>query len=393
MRIVLVLGAAALLGAGLLAGGEGKEKARYKGQVVKVPFGKTKDGKAVDLYALSIDKGMTVKVMTYGAAITELWAPDREGQLSDVTLGFDTLKGYESKNNPFFGCVVGRYANRIAKGRFTLDKKEYKLATNNGANHLHGGVKGFDKYVWQWVSEKRGRRLFRSGGKDVKMEYVSLTLKHVSPDKDEGYPGELTAEVTYTLTDRNELRIDYKATTDKPTVVNLTNHAYFNLAGHDKGDILGHELTLKAAKYTPADETLIPTGKIEPVKDTPFDFTKATIIGSRFGKLKGDPTGYDVNYVIDGKPGTLRLAAVVREPKSGRVMEVETTEPGVQLYTGNFLDGKAKGKGGTVYKKHAGLCLEAQRYPDTPNHKDFPSAVLRPKETYTQTTVYRFVGK
>ncbi len=392
MRSVLVLGVAMLAVAGLLAAGAG-EKGKYKGQVVKVPFGKTKDGKAVELYALSIDKGMTIKIMTYGAAITELWAPDREGQLSDVTLGYDSLKGYQQKNNPFFGCVVGRYANRIARGRFTLDGIEYKLATNNGPNHLHGGVKGFDKYVWQWVGEKRGRRTFPSGGKDVLMEYVSLTLRHVSPDKDEGYPGEVTAEVTYTLTDRNELRIDYRATTDKPTVVNLTNHAYFNLAGHDKGDILGHELTLKASRYTPVDDTLIPTGKIEPVKGTPFDFTKPMTIGSRIGKLKGDPGGYDHNYLIDGKAGTLRLAAVVREPKSGRVMEMETTEPGVQVYTGNFLDGTVKGKGGAVYKKHAGLCLEAQHYPDTPNRKEFPSAVLRPKETYTQTTVYRFVGK
>jgi aldose 1-epimerase len=389
---MLVLAAAALAAA-VLPAGRAEDKAKYKGKVVKVPFGKTKDGKAVELYVLSLDKGMTVKVMTYGATITELWAPDKEGQLSDVTLGFDTLKGYQQKDTPFFGCVVGRYANRIAKGRFTLDGTEYKLATNNGPNHLHGGNKGFDKAVWKWVREMRGRRSFWSNGKLTPAEFVSITLQHVSPDKDEGYPGQLTAKVTYTLTDRNELRLDYRATTDKPTVVNLTNHAYFNLAGHDKGDILGHELTLKAEKFTPADDTLIPTGKIEPVKGTPFDFTKPMTIGSRIGKLKGEPQGYDVNYVIDGKPGTLRLAAVVREPKSGRVMEMETTEPGVQLYTGNFLDGKAKGKGGAVYKKHAGLCLEAQRYPDTPNRKDFPTAVLRPKEPYRQTTVYRFLGK
>jgi aldose 1-epimerase len=384
--------AVAVLAAIVLPAGEAGEKGKekYKGKVAKVPFGKTKDGKKVELYVLSIDKGMTVKIMTYGATITELWTPDKDGQLSDVTLGFDTLKGYEQKDNPFFGCVVGRYANRIAKGRFTLDKKEYKLATNNGPNHLHGGIKGFDKAVWEWVSEKRGRRAFASKGGLKSAEFVAITLRHISPDGDEGYPGKVTAEVTYTLTDTNELRLDYKATTDKPTVVNLTNHAYFNLAGHDKGDILGHELTLKAAKYTPADDTLIPTGKIEPVADTPFDFTKAKTIGSRIAKVKG---GYDVNYVIDGKPGTLRLAAVVREPKSGRVMEMETTEPGVQVYTSNFLDGKLKGKGGAVYKKHAGLCLEAQRYPDTPNKKEFPSAVLRPKDTYTQTTVYRFSGK
>jgi aldose 1-epimerase len=390
MRIVLVLGVATLLAAVLPAGGSA-DKEKYMGKVARVPFGKTSAGKAVDLYALSIDKGMTVKVMTYGATVTEVWAPDRAGQLSDVTLGFDSLKGYEQKGSPFFGCVVGRYANRIAKGRFTLDGQEYKLATNNEPNHLHGGVKGFDKYVWELKDERRGRRSF-PGGKSGKVEFVSITLRHVSPDGDEGYPGKVTAEVTYTLTERNELRIDYKATTDKPTVINLTNHAYFNLAGHDKGDILDHELTLSASRYTPADSTLIPTGKIESVKDTPFDFTKPMTIGSRIGKLKGNPGGYDVNFVIDGKPGTLRPAAVVREPKSGRVMEMETTEPGVQFYTGNFLDGR-KGKGGAVYKKQTGFCLEAQRYPDTPNHKDFPTAVLRPKETYAQTTVYRFTAK
>jgi aldose 1-epimerase len=391
MRFVLVLGVLSLAAAVLAAGGDaGKEKSR--GKIVKVPYGKTKAGKAVDLYVLSMDRGMSVRVITYGATITEIWAPDREGKLSDVTLGFDTLKAYQQPGNPFFGCVVGRYANRIAKGRFKLDGKEYKLATNNGPNHLHGGAKGFDKYVWEWVSERRGPRAFLRGDKLVKSDCVSITLRHVSPDGDEGFPGKVTADVTYTLTDRNELRIDYKATTDKPTVVNLTNHAYFNLAGHNKGDVLGHEVTLQAANYTPADGTLIPTGKIEPVKDTPFDFTKPMTIGSRIDKVK-ETGGYDVNFVIDGKPGTLRPAAVVREPKSGRVLEMETTEPGVQFYTGNFLDGKAKGKGGAVYGKHTGFCLEAQRYPDTPNKKEFPSAVLRPKETYTQTTVYRFSSK
>ena len=380
MRIVLVLGVA-LLAAVVLPAGAGEKE---KGKVVKVPHGKTKDGKEVDLIVLSLERGMTVKIMTLGATITELWAPDKEGKLSDVTLGFDTLKGYERKDNPFFGCVVGRYANRIARGRFTLDGTEYKLATNNGPNHLHGGNKGFDKAVWEVISTGQAR------GKEAA---VAVALRHVSPAGDEGYPGKLTAEVVYTLTERNELRIDYKASTDKPTVVNLTNHAYFNLAGHDSGDVLGHELTLKASKYTPGDDTLIPTGKIEPVKGTPFDFTKPRTIGSRLAQLKGEPGGYDVNYVIDGKAGTLRLAAVVHEPKTGRVMEMETTEPGVQFYTGNFLDGKAKGKGGAVYKKHAGFCLEAQRYPDTPNKKDFPSAVLRPKQTYKQTTVYRFSAK
>lgn len=368
MRWLIVLALSAVTSAP--AGAQGKAG------VVKVPYGKTKGGDAVDLYQLTNKNGVVAKVITYGATLAELWVPDKDGKLADVLLGFDNMKGWQQDSNPFFGCVVGRYANRIAKGRFTLDGTTYKLATNNGPNHLHGGKKGFDKAVWKVTGTDGAKR--------------SVTLEHVSPDGDEGYPGKLTATVTYTLTDSNELRIDYKATTDKATVVNLTNHAYFNLAGHDAGDILDHEVTLKAANYTPADATLIPTGKVEPVKGTPFDFTTAKKVGADLKQLKGTPPGYDTNFALDAGGKKLALAAVVKDSKSGRVMEMETTEPGVQLYTGNFLDGSARGKNGATYKRHAGLCLEAQKYPDTPNQKGFPSAVLRPNETYTQTTVYRF---
>lgn len=350
-------------------------------------YGKTADGQSVELYTLSNAKGMTVKIATYGGTITELLVPDRDGKLADVTHGFDNLAGYESKGNPFFGCLVGRYCNRIGKGRFTLDGKEYKLATNNGPHHLHGGLKGFDKKVWRVVGQEAGKSADGVG-------YTGLVLSYLSPDGEEGYPGNLDVQVSYRLTDDNALEIRYQAKTDKPTVVNLTNHAYFNLAGHAAGDILDHEVTLFASRYTPSDETLLPTGKIEPVKGTPYDFTTAKTIGSRIKEIKGEPGGYDVNYVIDRKAGSdLTLAAVVREPKSGRIMEVLTTEPGVQFYTGNFLDGTVKGKGGAVYKKHAGFCLETQHYPDSPNQKDFPSTVLRPGQTYRSMTVYRFSAK
>lgn len=358
-----------------------RENARAKSGVVKVPYGKTSDGQAVDLFVLTNSKGMTVKVITYGAAITEIWVPDRAGKLADVNLGFDDIKGWQSKGNPFFGCVVGRYANRIAKGSFSLDGKQYTLARNNGPNHLHGGLKGFDKVVWN-------ARILES------KDGPAVQFTHTSPDGDEGYPGKLSIEMTYTLTESNEIRIDYKATSDKPTVLNLTNHAYFNLAGHDAGDVLGHELTLISDKVTPTDENLIPTGKIESVKGTPYDFTSAKKIGKDIASIKADPVGYDINYVLaDARREKPVLAATVHEPKSGRILEMLTTEPGVQLYTGNFLDGTVKGKGGAIYRKHAGFCLEAQVYPDSPNQPTFPSCVLRPGKTYTQTTVYRFSTK
>jgi aldose 1-epimerase len=353
----------------------GKERA----SVQKQAFGKTPDGAEVDLYTLTNTSGMTAKIMTYGAILTELDVPDRNGKSEDVTLGFDDLKDYLA-GHPFFGATVGRVANRVAKGRFTLDGKEFKLATNNGPNSLHGGLKGFDKVVWK--AEPRTA----ADGAAVKFEYVSK-------DGEEGYPGNLTATVTYTLTNENELRLDYTATTDRATPVNLTNHTYFNLAGAKSGDILGHELMLAADKYTPADDTLIPTGEIKPVKDTPLDFTTPRRIGDRINQLKGDPVGYDHNFVLNGEGKKLALAARVRDPRSDRVMEMYTTEPGVQFYTGNFLDGKQTGRGGVVYKKHAGFCLEAQHFPDSVNHPNFPSMILKPGETYKQTTIYKFSAK
>jgi aldose 1-epimerase len=345
----------------------------------KKDFGKTPDGTAVDLYVLTNANGMQAKIITYGAIVTELHVPDRDGKLDDVVLGFDDLKGYLA-GHPFFGATVGRVANRIAKGQFTLDGKEYKLATNNGPNHLHGGLKGFDKAVW-----KAEPRQIPDG--------VAVQFSHRSPDGEEGYPGNLSATVTYTLTNANELKIDYTATTDQATPVNLTNHSYFNLAGPRSGTILGHELMLAADNYTPADATLIPTGEIRPVQGTPLDFTTPATIGSRINQLKGDPAGYDHNYVLNGGGKSLALGARVHEPKTGRVMEMFTTEPGVQLYTGNFLDGKLKGKGGVVYQKHQGFCLEAQHFPDSVNHANFPSVILRPGMTYTQTTVYKFSAR
>ncbi len=353
--------------------------AENKAMIEKKPFGKTADGKDVDLYVLTNAKGMKAKVITYGAILTELDVPDRDGRLGDVVLGFDDLKGYLGAH-PFFGATVGRVANRVAKGRFTLDGKEYKLATNNGPNALHGGLKGFDKKLWQ------AEQVPADNGVAVKFTYHS-------PDGEEGYPGDLAATVTYTLTNNNELRLDYTATTDKATPVNLTNHSYFNLAGQGSGDILGHELTLEAEKYTPVDDTLIPTGKIESVKGTPLDFTTPHKIGERIKEMRGNPGGYDHNFVLNGGGKSLALGARVVEPKSGRVLEMYTTEPGVQFYTGNFLDGSNKGKGGAVYNKHAGFCLEAQHFPDSVNHPNFPSMILRPGQTYKQTTVYKFSTK
>jgi aldose 1-epimerase len=351
-----------------------------KATVEKKDFGKTTEGTPVALYVLTNARGMTVRITNYGGIVTELHAPDRDGKFADVVLGFDNLDGYLA-GHPYFGCIVGRVANRIARGKFTLEGKEYKLATNNGPNALHGGLKGFDKVVWKAES-------FRGQGG------VGVRLRSVSKDGEEGYPGTLTATVTYTLTDDNALRIDYEATTDKATPVNLTNHSYFNLAGHDAGTVLDHDIQIAADRYTPVDETLIPTGKIEPLRGTPLDFSTPTRIGKRIDEVKGDPGGYDHNYVLRRGAGKGPwLAARVREPKSGRLLEVLTTEPGIQFYTGNFLDGKVKGKGGAVYKKRTGFCLEAQHFPDAVNHKDFPSIILEPGKTYAQTTIYRFSAK
>jgi aldose 1-epimerase len=348
---------------------------RSQGGSSKMDFGKTTDGTPVELYVLTNGK-MTVKVMTYGAIVTEIDVPDRDGKVQNVVLGFDTIEGYLG-SHPYFGAATGRVANRIAKGEFTLDGKTYKLAVNNPPNTLHGGLKGFDKVVWK-AADVTG-----SDGPAVKFTYIS-------PDGEEGFPGNLSVAITYTVTAASELKIDYVATTDKATPVNITNHTYFNLAGPASGSILGHEMMVAADRYTPGDETGIPTGEIAPVKGTPLDFTNPALIGARFEELKGDPGGYDHNYVLRTEGKVSELAARARDPKSGRVVEMFTTEPGVQLYTSNFLDGTLKGKDGVVYKKQQAFCLEAQHYPDSVHHASFPSTILRPGETYRQTTIYKF---
>jgi aldose 1-epimerase len=345
----------------------------------KSSYGRTAEGDAVELFTLRNAKGMVVRIATYGATVVSLEVPDRNGRHADVVLGFDTLAGYLGEH-PHFGGVVGRYANRIAGGRFTLDGVAYVLAKNNGENHLHGGIRGFDRKVF------KGSDASSSAGPAVALAYLSK-------DGEEGYPGNLSVTVTYTLTDANELRIHYEATTDKKTVVNLSNHSYFDLAGQGAGDILGHRLVLDASKFTPVDQGLIPTGEPRPVEGTPFDFRKATAIGARIDAP--DPQivlgkGYDHNFVVDGPAGRQRRAARVVEPRSGRVMEVFTTEPGVQFYTGNFLDGSVKGKGGKAYGRREGFCLETQHFPDSPNHPSFPSTVLEPGGRYDTTTVFRF---
>jgi aldose 1-epimerase len=343
----------------------------------KRSYGKTRTGAAVDLYTLTNSNGMEVSITNYGARVATLKVPDRAGKMADVVLGFDSLQGFLG-DNPYFGAVVGRYGNRISKGRFTLNGKEYKLATNNGPNALHGGLIGFDKVVWQ------GQQMGNSG---VKLTYVAK-------DGEEGYPGNLTTSVEYTLTDANELRLNYSATTDKDTVLNVTNHTYFNLAGEGSGDILGHRLQLFADRFTPVDATLIPTGELKPVAGTPFDFRQPHLIGERINAATDEQIkfggGYDHNWVLNGNMGTLRPAARVLEPKSGRVMEVSTTEPGIQFYTGNFLDGAIKGKGGKAYNKRYAFCLETQHYPDSPNKPNFPSVVLKPGQKFASTTVFKF---
>lgn len=334
----------------------------------------------MELYTLTNSNGVETSITNYGGRVVTLKVPDRAGKFADVVLGFDSLDPYLG-NSPYFGALIGRYGNRIGKARFTLDGKEYKLAANNGPNALHGGVVGFDKVLWK--------------GEEGTGEEPSLKLTYLSKDGEEGYPGNLSVTVVYTLTDRNELRIDYEAATDQDTVLNLTNHSYFNLAGEGVGDILGHEIMINADRFTPIDSGLIPTGELKPVKGTPFDFTKSTAIGARindkdqqiqFGK------GYDHNFVLNGGGG-LTLAARVVEPHSGRIMEVLTTQPGVQFYTGNFLDGSVKGKGGKAYPYRSAFCLETQHFPDSPNKPGFPSVVLKPGEKFTSTTVYRFTAQ
>jgi aldose 1-epimerase len=346
---------------------------------MKQSFGKTTDGHAVDRYTLKNANGMEADIITRGAVVTRLLVPGRSGASADVVLGFDTLEGY-LKENPYFGAIVGRYGNRIANGRFTLNGKTYTLATNNGSNALHGGLKGFDKQLWT------ARPVSSPDGQAIELTYVSK-------DGEEGYPGTLTAKVIYTLTTANALRIQYDITTDQDTVANVTNHSYFNLAGQGTGDILSHEIMINADRFTPVDSTLIPTGELRAVAGGPFDFRKPMTIGSRitaneeqikFGK------GYDHNYVLNGEAGTLRQAVRVTEKTSGRVMDVYTTEPGVQFYTGNFLDGSLKGKGGKVYAFRNGFCLETQHFPNSPNTPSFPSTVIKAGEHYKSQTEYRF---
>jgi len=343
--------------------------------IKKHPFGKTNDGEKVDLYTLTNANGLSVKIMTYGGIVTSLQVPGCDGSLADIVLGLDRLDDY-LRGHPYFGAIVGRYANRISKARFTLEGVEYTLATNDGENHVHGGIKGFDKVVWNAEPVQSA-------------DSAGLKLTYLSKDGEEGYPGNFACRVTYILTNDNELKINYQAETDKPTVFNLTHHSYFNLAGYDSGDVLAHELMLNADHFTVVDENSIPTGEIKPVRNTPMDFTSPMPIGSRIAQVKG---GYDHNYVINSGGGSAAPAASVYEPMTGRVLEIFTTEPGIHLYTGNYLDGSQKGKG-TVYNKHSGFCLETEHFPDSPNRADFPSTVLRPGEKYSSLTVHRFSVK
>jgi aldose 1-epimerase len=345
-----------------------------KTSIQRSSFGKLADGTAVDLFTVTNASGIIAKITNYGTIITELHVPDRQGKLGDIVLGFDNLEQY-LKKHPYFGCTVGRVANRIAKGKFTLDGKTYTLAVNNGPNALHGGLKGFDKVAWRAEAQS---------GAAVKFTYTSA-------DGEEGYPGKLDVTVVMTLTDDNELRIDYTAVTDKPTPVNLTNHSYFNLAL--RGDVLGHEMTIAADHYTPTSADLIPTGEIAPVAGTPLDFRTPHTLGSRIHELTNVEKGYDHNFVLNSGGKSLALAARAYEPTSGRVMEVHTTEPGIQLYTANYLDGSLVGKNGIVYNRQTAFCLETQHFPDSVNKPNFPSTILRPGQTYRQTTVHKFSVK
>lgn len=375
--ISAMAGAACLIGCASASKAPGAGSAEYS----KQPFG-TADGQPVDIYTLRNANGMEARITTYGGIVVSLTAPDSTGQFGDVVLGYDNLEDY-LKESPYFGALIGRYGNRIANGRFALNGVTYQLATNNYPNSLHGGVKGFDKRVW-------------TANPRIKSGEPTLELRYISPDGEEGYPGTLDVRAVYTLTDDNALRLEYTATTDKDTVVNLTQHSYFNLAGQGAGDILNHEVMMPAARFTPVDRTLIPTGELAAAVGTPFDFRKPTAIGARidqdnpqlkFGK------GYDHNWVFDKRTGDLTLLARVTEPTSGRVLEVLSTEPGLQFYSGNFLDGTLTGKGGSVYNFRNGFCMEPQHFPDSPNHPNFPSVVLKPGQTYKNTIIYRFSVK
>jgi aldose 1-epimerase len=344
--------------------------------VERAAFGKLDDGTVIEAFTLRNSRGASARIITYGATLAGLWVPDRLGEQGDVVLGLDDLKGYLG-DHPHFGGVIGRFANRIAKGKFSIDGQEYQLATNNGPNTLHGGEVSFDRRVW------KGEPLSVAKGAAVRLTYVS-------PDGEEHFPGSLTVRVVYTLMEDDALKIEYFATTDKPTAINLTNHSYFNLSGG--GNVLGYVLTLNASRCTPVDSTLIPTGELAPVKGTAYDFTKPMTIGSRIAELAKvkEAGGYDINYVVDGENGALRKAAKVVDPASGREMEVWTTAPGVQLYTANWLDGSIRGKRGVAYGKYGAVCLETQNFPDAVNHANFPSAILRPGATYYSATIYKF---
>jgi aldose 1-epimerase len=339
-------------------------------------FGTLPDGREVNIFTLVNSHGITARIMDYGATVVSLEVPDRDGRPADIVLGFDSLEDY-LEESPYFGCIVGRYANRIAKGKFTLDGQNFTLAKNNGDNHLHGGLKGFDKKLWT------AEALTHEG-------VVALRLTYFSQSGEEGYPGNLTITAIYALTDNNELKIDYTAETDQATPVNLTHHGYFNLAGQGTGDVLSLELILYSEHFTPVDEGLIPTGEIRTVSGSPWDFTSAKTIGRDLNQVEG---GYDNNFVLRNQGKELKLAASLFDPASGRLMEIHTTEPAIQLYSGNFLDGTITGKDSRVYQKHYALCLETQHYPDSPNQSGFPSTILRPGETYKTQTIHRFSTK
>ena len=375
----------AVIAAAIACGGSGAPEkpaalpAEKKANVTSAPFGELPNGSALTIYTLTNPGGMEVRTIPYGAIIVSVKVPDKSGKLDDVVLGFDRLDGYAG-NHPYFGAVVGRYANRIANASFTVDGQTYALAANNGPNALHGGTKGFDKKLW-------GAELFDREGN------VGVVYTLVSPDGDEGYPGAVRVQVTYTLTKSNELSVEYDASTDRAKPINLTQHSYFNIAGEGRGDILGHRLTINASRFTPVDATLIPTGELTPVENTPFDFRRPAAIGARIDaddQQLGHAGGYDHNWVLNRDSDGLVPAARLEEPTSGRTLDVSTTEPGLQFYAGNFLDGTIKGKSGHVYARRSGLCLETQHFPDSPNRSGFPSTILRPGERFRSKTVYAF---
>ncbi len=376
--IVFLLGLTIFIAAltGCNENGKRNSMESKKMTVHKEYFGKTPAGEKVDLYTLTNRRGMTVKITNYGGIVTSILVADKKGNAADVVLGFNTLEEY-LKGHPYFGALIGRCANRIAGASFTLEGKEYKLAANNGDNHLHGGLQGFDKRVWPAEEIRQNNE-------------VGVKLTYFSKDMEEGYPGNLQVTVIYSLTDSNELKITYEAEADKPCPVNLTHHGYFNLKGEGSGDILDHLLTIKAGRFTPVDDGLIPTGEIESVKGTAMDFTSPTAIGARIEAVKG---GYDHNYVLNNWDGSMQPAASAYEPTSGRLMEVFTGEPGLQFYSGNFLDGTLKGKSAKPYNKHQGFCLETQHFPDSPHHPNFPSVILKPGETYRSKTTYKFSSR